>query len=77
MLTKKRIREMLPKLGEKRMESPTVDETQGIHMTKEPRECVVVYVNRAHCWYTVQFEDGTRESYRIPTGTPVRGVDYV
>ena len=77
MLTIRTLRAQLPKLGEKRMESPTVDETSGINTPKKPRACVVVYVNRKHCWYTVKFEDGTRESYRVPAGTPVRGVDYV
>jgi hypothetical protein len=60
------IRAQLPKIGEKRLEIPTVDETPGIVTPKKPRECVVVYVNLTTCWYTVQFEDSVRECYKLP-----------
>jgi hypothetical protein len=73
MLTMKILRDQLPELGEKRTEIPTVDETQGHTLPKTPREGVVVYVNREHCWYTVQFADGVRESYRLPHVRPVGG----
>lgn len=60
---------MLPKVGEHRMERPTIDEntrTQGSPHQNAPQPCVVIEVNRAHLWYTVQFENGFRESYKVP-----------
>ncbi len=64
MMTKEEVRALLPKVGDRRMEVPTIlgDKTYG----KKAKPCVVVYVNRAHMWYTVQFENGTRESYKLP-----------
>lgn len=73
MLTMRTIRERLPKLGEKRLEIPTVDDTPGVQMPKKPRKGVVVYVHPKNCWYTVQFEDGIRESYKLPHLKPVGG----
>jgi len=77
MFTARTLRAKLPKLGETRMETPTVDETPGHSVPKKPKMCVVVYVNPEHVWYTVQFNDGTRESYKLPPVKPVGGVDYV
>lgn len=68
LLTPEEARALLPRLGSKRMEIPTVDESQNTHQDshKTPQKCVVVYVNPEHLWYTVQFENGTRESYKVP-----------
>lgn len=64
MLTKEEVRAMLPKVGDRRMEVPTI---LGDKMyNKEPRPCVVTYVNRRHMWYEVKFKDGTRESFKLP-----------
>ena len=63
-MTKDEVREMLPKVGDRRMEVPTVLKGEGYN--KEPRPCVVTYVNRLHMWYEVKFKDGTRESYKLP-----------
>jgi hypothetical protein len=63
-MTKEEVREMLPKVGDHRMEVPTVLKGEGYN--KEPRPCVVTYVNRLHMWYEVKFKDGTRESYKLP-----------
>lgn len=64
MLTKEEVRAMLPRVGERRMEVPTVLMEKSYN--KEPRPCVVTYVNRRHLWYEVKFKDGTRESYKLP-----------
>lgn len=64
MMTKEEVRALLPKVGDRRMEVPTILRDKSY--SREPRPCVVVYVNRAHMWYTVQFENGTRESYKPP-----------
>ena len=64
MLTKEEVRAMLPRVGERRMEVPTVLKGEGYN--KEPRSCVVTYVNSRHLWYEVKFKDGTRESYNLP-----------
>ena len=72
-ITKKKAQEQLPKLGERRMEIPTVDATQGYQIAKEPRIGTVVYVNPVNLWYTVQFENGIRESYKVPFLAPKGG----
>ena len=63
-------RNLLPKVGDQRMEIPTVDETTGIALPKDPKKCTVVAVYPAHLWYAVQFENGTRESYKVPNIKP-------
>ena len=67
---------LLPKLGEKRMERPTIDETtpsRGTIQYTKPQRCVVVGVHPEHLWYTVQFENGIRESYKVPKCRPLYG----
>ena len=69
-LTKEEVRAQLPKVGDVRWERPTVDASPGHTMPNEPQRCVVVEVRREHFWYTVQFENGTRESYKLPRLKP-------
>lgn len=62
-------RAQLPKLGEVRMERPTIDEStpsRGSIQYTNPQRCVVVDVRPEHLWYTVEFENGIRESYKVP-----------
>lgn len=69
MLTVESARAQLPKIGDARWESPTIDEittTRGTCMPVKPQRCVVVEVNEEHLWYTVKFENGFRESYKVP-----------
>ena len=61
-----KIQAMLPKVGDKRMEYPTIDETQGNTGSETAQPCMVVAVHPTHFWYTVQFENGIRESYKVP-----------
>lgn len=69
MMTIEEARALLPKVGDTRMEVPTIDENGPKHMaTRQPQRCTVVYVNAAHLWYTVVFADGIRESYKVPKG---------
>lgn len=64
MLTVNDVRNMLPKVGDIRREIPTIpDKVQS----PEPRECIVVEVNRAHLWYRVRFTgSGFIECYKLP-----------
>lgn len=76
MMTVSEARSLLPKVGDKRMEYPTVDESNnlGIIMTgKHPQPCTVIEVNQAHLWYRVKFENGVVESYKVPKWRPVSG----
>lgn len=76
MYTVKTARGLLPKLGEQRWERPTVcKEATGLNkaFAHPHQRCVVVYVHPEHLWYTVQFEDGTRESYNVPKVRPQSG----
>ena len=60
---------LLPKVGDKRMERPTINEntnSRGSIYRNDAQPCTVVYVHPAHLWYTVQFEYGVRESYKVP-----------
>lgn len=61
-------RTLLPKVGDKRMEIPTIYKT-GSNVEAEtlpPEECVVVEVNAAHLWYRVRFSNGWHECYKVP-----------
>lgn len=64
----KRTQTLLPKVGDKRMEVPTIGKTNNCieFMTTEPQECVVVEVNAPHLWYRVRFENGWHECYKVP-----------
>ena len=70
MMTKEEVRAMLPEVGDTRWEIPTVRVDKGSGPV--PQQCRVVEVNRAHLWYTVQFENGFRESYKVPRLKPVQ-----
>lgn len=65
--TKEEARAQLPKLGDVRYEQMSMGKTGGFgyHAT-EPLRCVVVYVNPEHLYYTVQFRNGFRESFKVP-----------
>ncbi len=69
-LTKEEVRAQMPKLGDVRWERPTVDETPGHTRQREKQRCVVIEVQPEHFWYTVQFENGIRESYKLPKVKP-------
>ena len=71
--TKEDAESLLPKIGEQRWEIPTVDETPGHTTTKAPQHCVVIDVRPEHLWYTVQFDNGFRESYKVPHLKPAGG----
>ena len=70
IITKEEAQALLPKVGDERMEYPTVDDTPGHTLPKEPKRCTVVAVYPAHLWYIVQFENGVRESYKVPNIKP-------
>ena len=68
-ITKEEAQTQLPQMGEMLMKSPTIDETTasiGSKSTTKPQRCVVVDVHPEHLWYTVMFESGFRESYKVP-----------
>lgn len=61
-------RTLLPKVGDKRMEVPTIGKTNNCieNTTTTPQECTVVEVNAAHLWYRVRFKSGWTECYKVP-----------
>lgn len=67
-LTMEEARNLLPKVGDTRWEVPTVNLDKG--PAPAPQRCTVVEVNAAHLWYTVKFENGIRESYKVPKLKP-------
>ena len=63
------VRTTLPKVGDVLRELPFI--------RAENTECVmadavVVYVNRPHLFYVVEFPNGVRESYKVPHHAPRR-----
>lgn len=60
------LRTKLPKVGETMKRVPEFMRYDD-HAKPEPMACQVVYVNRAHLWYSVRFQaGGFRESYKLP-----------
>ena len=64
-MTKDCVRALLPVVGEERFEKPLFSNHNDVWKVK-PRKCIVVDVNRAHLWYAVRFENGIRETYKVP-----------
>ena len=50
-----------PKIGERLMRKPEL----GYDNMPGPIPCTVVYVNKAHGFYTVLFDSGYREAYKF------------
>ena len=50
-----------PKIGERLMRKPEL----GYDNIPDPIPCTVVYVNRKHLYYTVQFDAGYRQAYKF------------
>lgn len=71
-MNKYRAQTLLPKVGDQRWEIPTVV-LPGEGKEPKPERCIVVHVHPAHLWYTVQFENGFRESYKVPKVKPLYG----
>lgn len=67
MMTVNDARSLLPEVGDVRWEVPGAMKGEAV---QPARQCKVVYVNRAHLWYTVEFENGFRESYKVPKLKP-------
>lgn len=67
MMTVNDARSLLPNVGDVRWEVPSVMKGEA---TQPARQCRVVEVNRDHLWYTVEFENGFRESYKVPKLKP-------
>ena len=66
-------RAQMPKVGDVRWEVPTIDETIGHTVPKKPQKGVVVDVRPDRLWYTVRFENGIKESYKVPRLKPEGG----
>lgn len=63
MITIQDARNMLPKVGDVRMEIPYLPH----HIAPEPEKCVVIEVNRDHLYYRVRFTgSGSVECYKVP-----------
>lgn len=67
LLTPDDVRAELPNVGDRLVKQPSY--FYGFfsrHDVVRPRPCVVTYVHRRNRWYTVQFESGIKESYKLP-----------
>lgn len=64
--TKEEARAQLPKVGDVRYEIMSMGKVSFSYQNTEPLRCVVVYVNPEHLYYTVQFRNGFRESFKVP-----------
>lgn len=67
----KDLRELLPKVGDIRMETMTVSDRED---RPAPERCVVEQVNEKRLWYRVRFErTGTCECYKLPVNRRTEG----
>ena len=73
-MTREEATKLLPKVGDVRYEKPVVDHTGGRCLSAAPQRCTVVEVHHEHLWYTVRFENGTKESYKVPRVRDNQGV---
>lgn len=60
---------LLPEVGTRMVRIPNLHKSLGLTEMK-PCACVVEYVNKEHLWYTVRFENGFTESYKVPEIEP-------
>ena len=75
-MNKAEAKQLLPRVGDKRMEVPTINEDINLGKIlagRRPMPCTVVEVNRAHLWYRVKFENGIVECYKVPKYRPESG----
>lgn len=61
--TQRAAQKLLPKVGETLIRTPNVSDKVK---TANPTKCKVVYINTAHLWYMVVFENGFRECFKVP-----------
>ena len=59
------VRAQMPKVGDIRMEKPTIPDK--VMKVQEPKRCIVVEVHPRQLWYRVRFEGtGLYECYKLP-----------
>ena len=63
--SKEELKAMLPKVGDTLMRRQTIC-CPGMREPSKLKNCKVVYVNEEHMYYTVQFQNGCRESFKVP-----------
>ena len=62
----------LPKVGDRRKESRTLEGKLESTSRGKPEPCTVEFVNHAHLWYMVKFDrSGFRECYKLPDTKPL------
>ncbi len=71
-MDKEACRALLPNVGDEIIRTPSINDYTGWAFPK-PQKCRVVYVNREHLWYRVQFLDGTYDCYKVPDIGPRSG----
>lgn len=63
-MTKEELKALLPRIGDTRMETPTICDVSNRPL---PQKCVVVEVHPKHLWYRVRFTiSGNHECYKVP-----------
>ena len=64
--TKKELRDMLPKVGDRRMEKMSAATNAQLEVLTE-QSCTVVEVNEEHLWYRVRFDKtGICQCFKMP-----------
>lgn len=69
ILSKEALQAQLPKVGDIVHRTPTLHKSLG--QCRAAAKCcrgVVTYVHEDHLWYTVRFDGGYSESFKLPEG---------
>ena len=75
-MDKAEAKQLLPRVGDKRMEYPTIDENINLGKLlgdRKPQPCTVIEVHPGRLWYRVKFENGIVECYKVPKWRPSNG----
>jgi len=66
---KDQLRRLLPEVGARLIRPMVIYDTKLIRQEPTPTECTVIYVNRPHLFYVVQFDGyGFRQTFSVKAG---------
>lgn len=63
--TAEELRAQLPEVGDRLIRVPTLHKSLS-NTAAKPAPCTVTYVNKERLWYTVRFDTGFTQSYKVP-----------
>jgi hypothetical protein len=74
LLTVDGLREQLPKVGDRLSRCPHFMRTGNENLSK-PTPCTVIFVNQEHLFFTVEYDGGGTECFKLPerSGTWITG----